>query len=476
MKDLTQGNEGKIILIFALPMLIGNVLQQLYNTVDGIIVGRFLGETALAAVGVSFPIIFLIIALLMGIGMGSSILISQFYGAKDYNNVVKTMDTGLIANYIVVIFLTIVGLLVTKPLLVWLKTPPEIIPEAAAYLKVIFLGMIGIVGYNYISAILRGLGDSKTPLYFLIIATILNIILDIVFIMVLHLGVAGAAWATIISQLFSFIFGVVYLNKTHYLVKISFRNLQFDRKILMETIRIGLPTGVQQMLVSVSFVVLQGIINSFGTVVIAAYTAGSRIQAFGIMPAMNISMAVSAFVAQNLGARKEERVKNGFTAGLKISGLISVVTIAAILLFGKYMIMLFNTNPEVLDKGYRYLMIVSPFFIVASIMFVTTGVLRGAGDTLSALIISVSALWGIRLPVAKLLSGKIGYTGIFWSVGADWSVAAIAAVVYYLTGRWKNKLDVSKFGKEGGEDNDRQQKDCGGIAPNDNQNKKGDKG
>lgn len=445
MKDLTQGKESKLIFLFALPMLIGNVLQQLYNTVDGIIVGKVLGETALAAVGVSFPIMFLLVALIMGVGMGATILISQFYGAKDYDNVIKTIDTIMVTNYIMAIGITFLGLLITKPILLWLKTPADVMPEAEAYLKVIFIGMIGMVGYNLISAILRGLGDSKTPLYFMIIATVLNIILDIVFIMAFHIGVAGAAWATIISQLVSFLVGIWHLNRKNDMIKFSIRNVQFDIKLLKESLRIGLPTGIQQMLVSLSFILMQSIINSFGTIVIAAYTAGSRIQAFGIMPAMNINMAVSSFTGQNLGAGKNERVKNGYIAALKISLWISAATIAFVVLTGKRLIMLFNDNPKVIQIGYEFLMIVSPFFIVASIMFITMGVLRGAGDTMSTMIISVAALWGVRLPVAKVLSVKIGYTGIFWSIGADWTVGAILVIIYYVTGKWKTKVNVNKF-------------------------------
>lgn len=445
MKDLTQGKESKLIFLFALPMLIGNVLQQLYNTIDGIIVGKVLGETALAAVGVSFPILFLLVALMMGVGMGATILISQFYGAKDYDNVIKTIDTIMVTTYVMSIGITILGLFITKPLLTWLKTPPDVMPEAITYLEVIFIGMIGMVGYNLVSAILRGLGDSKTPLYFLAIATVLNIILDILFIMVLNFGVAGAAWATIISQLISFIIGMIYLNKKDEVIKFSLKNIKFDRKLLIESLRIGLPTGVQQMLVSMSLVVLQGIINSFGTIVIAAFTAGSRIQAFGIMPAMNINMAVASFTGQNLGAGKEERVKNGYKAALKISLWISIITVIIIFALGKNLIAWFNDNPEVIQTGYEFLMIVSPFFILTSIMFITMGVLRGAGDTMPAMIISIIALWGVRIPAAKILSNQIGYTGIAWSIGADWTVATILAIIYYATGRWKNKVCIHKF-------------------------------
>lgn len=445
MKDLTSGNEGKLIFFFALPMLLGNVLQQLYNTVDGIIVGRAIGKSALAAVGASFPIIFLLVSFIMGIGMGATILVSQFYGAKDYEKVEKTVDSIFIAMYIGAIIITIIGFVFSRPILELLKTPTEIIVQATIYLKVTFIGMIGMVGFNLISAILRGLGDSKTPLYFLVISTIVNIVLDILFIIILNFGVAGAAWATILAQTLAFLFGIMQLNKKHSIVKIKLKDLKFDMVILKKSIKIGLPGGIKHMLVSIGIIVIQVIVNPFGTTVIAAYTIGSRLQSFGVMPIMNINMAISSFVGQNLGAGKNERVKKGYRAAMLMSISISLVVILLVFIFGRQLIYLFNTDKHVIDIGYKYLLIVSPFFLAASVMFITSGAIRGAGDTVATMIISIFALWAARIPVAKILSIYMGYIGIFWSVGADWTVGAILTAIYYMSGRWKKRISINEF-------------------------------
>ncbi len=448
MRDLTNGKESRLIFRFALPMLIGNVLQQLYNTVDGIIVGRFIGKQALAAVGISFPVLFLLISLVMGLSMGATILLSQFYGAKKYDEVVRTVDTLLLTNYVVAIFISILGVFIAKPLLIALNTPIEIIPQALTYLKIIFIGMIGLVGYNLISAILRGLGDSKTPLLFLAIATVLNIVLDVVFVVWFDMGVGGAAWATVIAQTASFVFGIYHLNKKDNLVKIKYKNFQFDFKLFKESIRIGLPSGIQQMLVSVSFIVFQAMVNPFGTVVIAAYTASSRLQAFAVMPAMNMSMAISAFTGQNIGAQKYDRVKRGFWAGQIMSGAIIAFVTLIFIIFGKQLLILFNEEQDVVRIGYEYLKIVTPFLIASSIMFITFGVLRGAGDTKASMVISIFILWGVRLPVAKVLIHYLGYKGLFWGIVADFMAGAIITVIYYKTNKWKNKINVSELAIE----------------------------
>ena len=232
MKDLTKGSELKAIFFFSLPMLIGNVFQQLYNTVDSIIVGNFIGKEALAAVGASFPIIFLLVSLIMGITMGSNIVIAQFYGARDMEGVKKAINTTYVYSFWAGVGISIIGFIVSKPLLILLKTPAEILPQAVTYLHIIFAGLLLAFGYNVISAILRGLGDSKTPLYFLIIATLVNIVLDLVFVVVFNWGVAGAAWATIIAQGVSFIGGLIYLDRTHDLFRFRISEIRFDYEVL----------------------------------------------------------------------------------------------------------------------------------------------------------------------------------------------------------------------------------------------------
>jgi putative MATE family efflux protein len=316
MKDLTKGNEAKLLFNFALPMLIGNVFQQLYNTVDSMVVGNFLGEKALAAVGISGPIVFLLVALTMGVAMGPMILISQYYGAKDMDKVKRTIDTTYIAVFTISIVLSIVGIILCEPILELLNTPADVLPMAKGYLIIIMAGLAAMFGYNSISAVLRGLGDSKTPLYFLIIATVINTILDIVFVAVFHWGVEGAAWATVIAQAFSFIAGVVYLNKTHEFLKFNIKGMVFDRDIFKISLKIGLPSAVQQTLVATGMMALSSIVNLFGTNTIAAYAAAGRLDSFASMPAMNFAAAISTFVGQNMGAKKPERVKHGYPSGV----------------------------------------------------------------------------------------------------------------------------------------------------------------
>jgi putative MATE family efflux protein len=459
--DLTSGNEAKLLFYFALPMLIGNVFQQLYSTVDSIIVGRALGKNALAAVGISFPVIFLLISLILGVTMGTTILIAQYYGARDMQNVKKTMDNAYIFLFFASLAITVVGLIVSKPVLILLKTPPEVLPMAKEYMDITFIGIITAFGYNSINAILRGLGDSKTPLLFLIIATIINIILDLIFILVFGWGVAGAAWATVIAQGCSFAFGLYYLNRFHEVFNFNFREMRFDREIFRLTIKIGLPTGIQQMLVGSGMTVLFRIVNSFGSSVVAAYTAATRIDSFASMPAMNFSAAVSSFVGQNLGAGKPERVKKGFLAALGMSSVISLAMTAITIIFGGKLVSLFNTDPEVIATGARYLMIVGLFYIVFTAMFITNGVMRGAGDTFIPMLITLISLWLARVPASAFLSQKHGSDGIWWGIPLGWLVGTALSAGYYLTGRWKTKVVT-------GEKETVQDKDDDGTGQNSN--------
>lgn len=444
MKDLTKGHEGKLIFYFALPMLIGNIFQQLYNTVDSIIVGNFLGKEALAAVSTSFPVLFLLISLIMGITMGSTILISQFYGAKDYENLKKTIDTTYIFLFVGSILITILGLVLSGPILKLLNTPGNILPQAKSYINVIFIGIVAMFGYNSISAILRGLGDSKTPLKFLIISTILNIILDVLFIVVFKFGVSGAAWATVIAQGFSFIYGIYHLNKHHEVLKFNVKDMEFDKAIFFKSLKIGLPSGVQQVLFSLGMMAIQSIINPFGETTMVAFGAGSRLNSFGTMPIMNFGSAISAFVGQNLGAGKNERVKKGYKYTLLMSVSMSIIITVLVFIFGEKMVWLFNKDPEVIKIGTSYLKIVSSFYAVVSIMFITTGVLRGAGDTFVPMIISILTLWLIRIPVATFLSERIGTNGIWASVPAGWTIGMVLTIGYYMSGRWKKKVVIKR--------------------------------
>jgi putative MATE family efflux protein len=310
------------------------------------------------------------------------------------------------------------------------------------FLRITFSGVLFLFGYNSISAVLRGLGDSKTPLYFLIISTILNVLLVMLFVLVFKWGIAGSAWATVLAQSVSFIMGVVYLNRTHPVLTFRLKGLEFDREIFKKSLAIGLPTGIQQVVVAAGMMALSRIVNGFGTNAIAAFTAAGRIDTFAVMPAMNLSAAISTFTGQNIGAGRLDRVKHGLRAALIISGAISLATTLAIVIFNWHLIAMFNSDPGVVAIGARYLIIVGGFYIVFSSMFVVTGVLRGAGDTLIPMLVTILALWGIRVPVSSWLSDRIGTDGIWWGIPIAWTAGLLLLTAYYRTGRWKLKAAV----------------------------------
>ena len=442
MKDLTTGKESSLILKFALPMLLGNVFQQMYNIVDSIIVGKFIGKEALAAVGASFPIIFAFLSLIIGIASGSTIVISQYFGAKNIDKVKRTIDTLFIFLFFASITISIVGIIFSEDIFRFLKLPEEIIPQATTYFNIFIGGVIVSFGFNGTSAVLRGLGDSKTPLYFLIISTIINIGLDLLFVLVFKWGIAGVAIASVIAQGGAFLTANIYLNKTNKIIRFSFTKLVFDKTIFKKSIRIGLPTGIQQTFVAVGMTALISIVNTFGTNVIAAYSVVMRISSLASLPAMNFAAALSTFVGQNIGAKKIERVKSGFIATLKMSSLISITVSAFVLLGSGFLMKLFTNDLEVIRIGKEYLMIVGAFYVIFSAMFSLSGVMRGAGDTLIPMFITLISLWVIRIPSAWILSRGLGETGIWWSMPIGWFVGFSLSFIYYLTGNWKKKVVI----------------------------------
>jgi putative MATE family efflux protein len=442
MKDLSVGKESRIIFQFALPMLVGNVFQQLYTIINSIVVGNFIGKQALAAVGASFPLLFTLISLVIGFAIGATIIIAQYYGAKDMKNVVRTIDTLFIFMFFASIFVTIAGIALSKPIFQLIKLPADILPYAVDYFNIYLLGSIFFFGFNSISAILRGMGDSKTPLYFLIISTILNIALDLTFVVGFKLGVKSVALATVISQAVAFIIAIIYLNRNHEIINLSWRKLQFDRGILDKSLKIGFPVGFQQAFVALSMLAMYWLVDRFGTNAAAAYSVVFRIDSFASMPAMNFAMALSAFTGQNLGAQKPERIKNGFLSTFYMTAVISIaISLVGIFLAGPLM-RIFTTDLEVIAIGKEYLQIVTGFYVVFSTMFVVGGVMRGAGDTFIPMLITFFALWVVRIPLGYYLSEKLGYHGIWWAIPIAWVIGLGLSYLYYLTGRWKRKAVV----------------------------------
>jgi putative MATE family efflux protein len=447
MKDLTQGGETRTILAFALPMLIGNVFQQFYNMVDSIIVGNFVGTQALAAVGTAFPVIFLMVALIMGLTMGTMVLVSQYFGAKDMVKLRAAVDTGYIILFWAGAGMSIVGVLATDGILSLLKVPEDVLASASTYLRIVFSGLLAMFGYNAIAAILRGLGDSRTPLYILIVSSFLNVGLDLLFVVAFGWGVAGVAWATVIAQGTSFIGAILYLNRHNQYLRLDIKKLRFDPEIFKQSVRIGLPTGIQQTLVSLGMMALTRIVNGYGTATIAAFTAAGRLDMFASMPAMNLSQAISAFTGQNMGAGKTERVKRGHLSAIITGGLISALIGGLVIIFGRQLMSMFTRDATVIAIGVRYLTIVGATYILFSTMFINNGVMRGAGDAIIPMITTLLALWVIRIPAAILLSGPLamGSDGIWLSIPAGWTMGAIFSTWYYLGGRWKHKAVVNRL-------------------------------
>jgi putative MATE family efflux protein len=446
MKDLTKGNVGNSIILFAIPMLIGNLFQQLYNIVDSVIVGKYIGHVALAAVGASFPILFTLMAMVVGVTIGSSILISQYFGAKNLRDVKISSDTIQIFLIISSIILSIVFFIFSRSIFRMLSVPEEVLPEAVQYFDIIILTTtLPSFAVHGISAILRGVGNSSTPIYFIIASFLMNIALDLLFVLQFHWGIAGAAWATGISTILCWLSLWAYINrKKESLVRftLNYRKWEFNRQNFRLAIKIGLPTGIQQTLVGLGSMALISIVSPFGTPVLAAYTAAGRVDMFVSMPSMNLAAALSTFVAQNLGAKKYDRIKEGLRKSLVYSALLCITLTMVVILFGNEIMWLFTEKDspyvsEIIKTGKEYLVVVSSFYLIFTTMFIVNGVIRGAGATFVPMLITTLSLWVVRVPTAYILSRHMGETGIWWSIPIGWAIGCTGSIIYYRSGLWK---------------------------------------
>ena len=444
MKDLTRDKEANVLFRFTVPMLIGNIFQQLYNVADSVIIGKFLGNEALAAVGASFPLIFTLISLIIGLATGGTIIISQYYGAKQLHMVRKAIDTVYIIMFVASLVLSVTGILLSDWIFRLIDLPEDIIPQAVIYFNIYTLGFVFFFGFQGTTSILRGIGDSKTPLYFLIISTLVNIILDLLFVVVFGWGIEGVAIATIIAQAGAFVTLILFLNRKQDLLVFRPLKMRFDREIFIKSFRIGLPTGLQQTFVAVGMLALYKVVNVFGTTTIAAYAIAMRIDSFASLPAMNFSAALSSFVGQNIGAGKFDRVTRGLHATLWMTAVVAALVTVLAYLFPVGIMGMFTNDAGVIEAGRSYLFIVSPFYIFFSTMFVYNGVLRGAGDTLIPMFVTLFALWIVRIPLSWYLSTFMGPTGIWWGIPIAWAFGAFFSFVYFQTGKWKTKNVIRK--------------------------------
>lgn len=440
--DLTEGKVWKVIVRFALPLLVGNLLQQFYNITDSIIVGQFLGKEALAAVSASFFIYYFIISLVIGVGSGTTVVISQLFGAKQYQKVQLAFSSFFIFMLVGGIILSIAGIIFAEPVFRLTNTPEEVIPQAVAYFRIYIGGTFLFVTFNSIISILRGVGESVRPMLFILITTVLNIAFDLLFILVFKWGIEGAARATVVSQGIGMCIALAYVNNTHPLLSIKKQDMLFNWKLFKESLKIGLPTSVQQCAIALGLIALLGIVNSFGTNTLTAYGAAGKIDTIITQAILTLSGALAAFCGQNIGAGRLDRVKKGVQFTMYTNIALGLLTFAAVYLFGNEMMRIFTKDIDVVAIGKEYLLIIGGFFIVHGALNVYNGALRGAGDTLFPMITSLVCLWLIRIPLAYYLSSWLGRNGIWWAIGISITIGLIVTFVYYKIGFWKRRRRI----------------------------------
>ncbi len=446
-QDMTVGKPMSALLRFSIPLLIGNLAQQMYSTVDSIIVGRYVGDQALSAIGTTLPIINLLLVLFIAISTGAGIMVAQYYGAKAKELLSRSIGNAMILVLISSLGVMAVGIPLAGSLLKLTKTPVETFGMARSYLTIILSGVVGVGFYNIVSGILRGLGNSVFPLLTLLLTSCLNIVLDIWFVAGLDMGVAGAALATIISVAVSAVLCIIKLCRMKEVVKIDAANLVPCKKLTGQLLRLGLPAGVTQAVFSMSMVFVQALANSMGYQVVTCTTAVMRIDGFAMMPNFTFGMAIGTFVGQNIGADRMDRVNQGSRDILKISLTTSFVLVALLLLFGKDLIRMFTTTEDIISLGVRQIRILAAGYVAMAISQVFGGIMRGAGDTMPSMWISMFITVAVRVPLAYLwawLTRSQAYPAgspdaLFFSLLISWVIGAVANYLWYRRGTWREK-------------------------------------
>lgn len=441
--DMTIGNPFKILWTFSLPMLLSSLFQQLYNIVDSIVAGKFIGVNALAAVGASYPITALFIAVAVGSSMGCSVVVAQIFGSKKYTTMKSAISTAIISLTSLSIILTILGSIFCKPLMRLLHTPENIFSDSALYLQIYISGIIFLFLYNTATAIFNGLGDSKTPLCLLIFSSIFNIILDLVFVITFKMGVSGVAWATFIAQGLSSILAIVCLIMRLRKIEVTEKYPYFSSYILKRISRIAIPSIMQQSFISIGQICVQGLVNSYGAIVVAGYSAAFRVHTIALTSMSTMSSALSSFTAQNIGAKKISRVKEGYKAAVAITLSICGGILILFLILAPKLIGLFVDSSEsinVINVGTEFLRTLAPFYLVVGLKMVCDGVLRGAGAMKDFMFATFSDLI-LRVALSFILASIIGYSGIWWAFPLGWIIGTALSVYFYYKGTWKPSIN-----------------------------------
>lgn len=440
-KDLTVGNEQRVLVRYTLPMFVGVAFQQIYNIADSIIAGKYAGEEALAAVGASYPITMLLMAIAIGSQMGVSVVVSQLFGAKKHKIMKMAISTSLIASLVLSVVLTAAGLLLSKPLMHLLNTPDDVFHDGAVYLMIYIGGFLFLFLYNIATGIFNSLGDSRTPLYFLILSSLGNVALDLLFVAVFHWGVAGVAWATFIAQGVACILSLLVLFKRLRGIATEKYDL-FDRDILKKICGIAVPSILQQSFISVGNVIIQIIINGYGSSVIAGYSAAIKLNTFAITSLTTLGNGVSSFTAQNVGAGEMKRVNKGCRAGIFMAAVLALAFFAVYFTAGAQLIGMFlDADATALAKstGIDFLRVISPFYVVISIKLVCDGVLRGSG-AMQLFMVSTFTDLLLRVILAFVFSRIWQVMGIWYSWPVGWSIAMAMSYIFFKSGAWKKKF------------------------------------
>lgn len=436
-KNLTVGNPYKLIVSFALPLFLSQLFQQLYNTVDVLIVGRFLGTEALAAVSSSGTLIFMMVSFFEGTTNGAGIVISRYFGAGDKEKVSRAIHTNLAFGFLAGLILTAAGVLLTPVLLVWMKTDPDVLPQAVAYFRYYFLGVMAMALYNNCKSIMNALGDSRRPLIYLIISSCLNVVLDLVFIGLFRWGVWSAAVATVLAQTVSLVLSLRHLTRKGEVFSVELRKIRLHGDMFLEILRYGLPSGIQNSVISLANVMVQAQINSFGKFATAAYGSHTKIEGFAFLPIMSFTAAISTFVSQNLGAREYDRARKGARFGILAAVILAELVGLVVYRFSPQLIGFFDKTPEVVALGVQQERTVALFYFLLAFSHSVAAVCRGAGKAFVPMLIMLS-IWcvgriGYILTVMHLF-GEIGY--VFWAYPITWAVSGVIYLIYYLRADW----------------------------------------
>lgn len=440
-EPMTSGSIWKKMVFFALPVLLGNLFQQMYNTVDSLIVGNFLGSSALAAVSSSGSLIFMLIGFLSGIASGAGVIVARRFGAGDREGLHKAVHTTVALGIVSGILMTVVGVLLSPQILRWMDTPESVMPGSVAYLQIYFCGSLGFVMYNIFVGILQAVGDSRHPLYYLIVSSVVNLVLDIVFIGFVKTGVGGAALATVISQMVSAFLCLLQMVRSKEIYRLELKRIAFDGEMLKEIIRIGLPSGVQNSIIAFANVVVQSNINAFGEMAMAGYGAYTKVEGFGFLPITSFTMALTTFVGQNLGAKQYDRTRKGAKFGILVTVVLAELIGIVVFIFAPQMIAAFDATPEVIAFGIDKSRTAALFYCLLAYSHAIAAVMRGAGKAMMPMVVMMAFWCVVRvtfLSITVPLTHSIQM--VYWVYPLTWALSSLTFFYYYKKANWMSRI------------------------------------